>query len=104
MLIPKGIHRPYQLDVSDRHKAIIRSIKYSDDGADELMVKPGMTSLDLIEPIRNITKKPVGVYQTSGEWLGIGAPGSLEETYHIFKRAGACYMITYGARRLCRSQ
>ena len=102
MKIPKGIHRPYQLDVSDRHKAIIRSIKYSDDGADELMVKPGMTSLDLIEPIRNITKKPVGVYQTSGEWLGIGAPGSLEETYHIFKRAGACYMITYGARQLCQ--
>ena len=67
------------------------------------MVKPGMTSLDLIEPIRNITKKPVGVYQTSGEWLGIGAPGSLEETYQVFKRAGACFMITYGARRLCRS-
>jgi len=102
MKIPKGIHRPYQLDVSDRHKAIIRSIKYSDDGADELMVKPGITSLDLIEPIRNITKKPVGVYQTSGEWLGIGAPGSLEETYQIFKRAGACYMITYGARQLCQ--
>ena len=101
MKIPKGIHRPYQLDVSDRHKAIVRSIKYSDDGADELMVKPGITSLDLIEPIRNITKKPVGAYQTSGEWLGL-ATGSLEETYHIFKRAGACYMITYGARRLCR--
>lgn len=102
MKISKGIHRPYQLDVHDRHKAIARSIKYSDDGADELMVKPGITSLDLIEPIKNITKKPVGVYQTSGEWLGIGAPGSLEETYHVFKRAGADYMITYGARRLAR--
>ena len=102
MKISKGIHRPYQLDIHDRHKAIARSIKYSDDGADELMVKPGITSLDLIEPIKNITKKPVGVYQTSGEWLGIGAPGSLEETYHVFKRAGADYMITYGARRLVR--
>jgi len=103
MKIPKGIHRPYQLDVSDRHNAIVRSTKYSDDGADELMVKPGMTSLDLIYFIKNITKKPVGVYQTSGEWLGIGAPGSLEETYQVFKRAGADFMITYGARRLCRS-
>ena len=66
------------------------------------MLKPGITSLDLIQGIKKATDKPVGVYQTSGEWLGIGAPGSLEETYHIFKRAGADYMITYGARRLAR--
>ena len=102
MKISKGIHRPYQLDVHDREGAINRSIKYSNDGADELMVKPGITSLDLIKPIKEATNKPVGVYQTSGEWLGLGAPGSLEETYHIFKRAGADYMITYGARRLAR--
>ena len=102
MKIPKGIHRPYQLDVHDREGAINRSIKYSNDGANELMVKPGMTSLDLIKPIKEATGKPCGAYQTSGEWLGIGAPGSLEETYHIFKRAGADYMITYGARRLTR--
>ena len=102
MKISKGIHRPYQLDVSDKAAAINRSIKYSKDGADELMLKPGITSLDLIQGIKKATDKPVGVYQTSGEWLGIGAPGSLEETYHIFKRAGADYMITYGARRLAR--
>ena len=102
MKIPKGIHRPYQLDVSDRHKAIVRSTKYSDDGADELMVKPGMTSLDLIYFIKNITKKPVGVYQTSGEYVGIGAPGSLLETYKVFERAGADFMITYGARDLVK--
>ena len=102
MKIPKGIHRPYQLDVSDRFGAIERSVKYAKDGADELMVKPGITSLDLIGPIKYFTRKKVGAYQTSGEYLGIGEPGNLEETYHVFKRAGADYMITYGARRLCR--
>jgi len=100
MQISKGIFRSYQLDVDDREGAIERSVKYSNDGADELMVKPGITSLDLIKPIKEATGKPVGAYQTSGEWLGIGAPGSLEETYDVFKRAGCDYMITYGARRL----
>ena len=54
MKIEKGIHRPYQLDVSDRRGALHRSIKYSDDGADELMVKPGMTSLDLIRDRKSV--------------------------------------------------
>jgi porphobilinogen synthase len=100
MKIEKGIHRPYQLDVSDRQGALHRSIKYKDDGADELMVKPGMTSLDLIGDIKMFSHKPTGVYQTSGEYLGIGAPGSLLETYKVFERAGADFMITYGARDL----
>ena len=101
MGIEKGIERPYQLDVSSRADAIQRSIDYANDGADELMVKPGMTSIDLIRDIKNATNKPCGVFQTSGEYLGIGAPGSLLETYKIFKRAGADYMISYGARDLC---
>lgn len=100
MKIEKGIHRPYQLDIDDRFGAIERSVKYAKDGADELMVKPGITSLDLIGPIKYFTRKKVGAYQTSGEYLGIGEPGSLLETYKVFERAGADYMITYGARDL----
>ena len=100
MAIPKGIERPYQLDVSDKAGAIKRSIKYAQDGADELMVKPGMTSIDLIYGIKKATGKPCGAYQVSGEWLGIGAPGSLRVRYEVFKRACADFMITYGARRL----
>ena len=101
MGIEKGIVRPYQLDVSDRDKAIIKSVKYADDGADELMVKPGMTSIDLIGPIKQITGKPCGAFQVSGEWLSITTPEQLLETYHVFDRAGADYMISYGARKLC---
>ena len=101
MGIEKGIVRPYQLDVSDRDKAIIKSVKYADDGADELMVKPGMTSIDLIGPIKQITGKPCGAFQVSGEWLSITTPEQLLETYHVFERADADYMISYGARKLC---
>ena len=101
MGIKKGIVRPYQLDVSDREGAIQRSVKYSNDGADELMIKPVFTGIDLIQEIKQRTDKPVGVFQTSGEWLGIKDDlGILKETYEIFKRAGADYMITYGARQL----
>ncbi len=103
MKIEKGIYRPYQLDISDRQGAINRSIKYREDGADELMIKPGMTGIDLISDIKHFNyNTPVGVYQTSGEYVGIGAPGSLLETYKVFERAGADFMITYGARDLVK--
>ena len=103
MKIEKCIYRPYQLDVADRQGAINRSIKYREDGADELMIKPGMTGIDLISDIKHFNYgTPVGVYQTSGEYVGIGAPGSLLETYKVFKRAGADFMITYGARDLVK--
>ena len=105
--VEKGIHRDYQLEVSDRQGAIERSIKYAKDGADYLMVKPGMTSIDLIHDIKKSVRDathgielPVGVFQTSGEWSALESTEQLKETYNIFKRAGADYMISYGARLL----
>ena len=99
--IKPGIYRPYQLDVEDRKGALNRAVKYREDGADELMVKPGMTSIDLISDIKQFNYgTPVGVYQTSGEWLGIHTEDNLKETYKVFKRAGADFMISYGARNL----
>ncbi len=109
--VEKGIHRSYQLDVNDRELAICRSQKYHRDGADMLMVKPGMTSIDLIRPIKEATgySVPVGVYQTSGEYIGLQrngwlVPEMLKETHDVFKRAGASYMITYGARELLKQK
>ena len=71
------------------------------------MVKPGLTSLDLIAPIAEQTGKPVGAYQVSGEYASllalaekglINRDAALLETWHVFRRAGAAYLITYGAR------
>ena len=102
-----GDRRHYQLDVRNRNGAINASLRCAEEGADLLMVKPGMTSLDLIRPINEQTGLQVGAYQVSGEYAGmvllaeqelIKFDEALLETWHVFKRAGAQYIITYGAR------
>jgi porphobilinogen synthase len=103
-----GTREHYQIDVRNRTDAINSSIRCANEGADLLMVKPGMTSLDLIGPIKESTGRLVGAYQVSGEYAGLCALGrdgladfdaALMETWHVFRRAGAAYIITYGARR-----
>ena len=102
-----GDRRHYQLDVRNRTDAINASLRCAEEGADLLMVKPGMTSLDLIQPIKEQTGRQVGAYQVSGEYAGLALLAeqglikfeeALLETWHVFKRAGAQYIITYGAR------
>jgi porphobilinogen synthase len=102
-----GNRRHYQIDVRARFDAIESSVRCADEGADLLMVKPGMTSIDLIRPIADATGKPVGAYQVSGEYaslLALAERGfadfntAYQETLHVFRRAGASYVITYGAR------
>jgi porphobilinogen synthase len=103
-----GTRQHYQIDVRARTDAIQSSVRCAEEGADLLMVKPGMTSLDLIAPIREATGRLVGAYQVSGEYAGLCALGRdgladfdavLLETWQVFRRAGAAYVITYGARR-----
>ncbi len=103
-----GDRRHYQIDVRARRDAIASSVRCAEEGADLLMVKPGMTSIDLIAPIASATGKPVGAYQVSGEYaslVSLAAQGltnfdaALLETWHVFRRAGAAYVITYGARQ-----
>jgi porphobilinogen synthase len=103
-----GNRRHYQIDVRARRDAIGSSIRCAAEGADLLMVKPGITSLDLIGPIAEATRAPVGAYQVSGEYAGLVAlaergltdfDAALAETLHVFRRAGAAFVITYGARR-----
>jgi porphobilinogen synthase len=102
-----GDRRHYQLDVRNRSDALAASRRCAEEGADLLMVKPGLTSLDLIRPINEQTGRQVGAYQVSGEYAGlvllaeqglIKFEEALLETWHVFKRAGAQYIITYGAR------
>jgi porphobilinogen synthase len=102
-----GDRRHYQLDVRNRSDALASSIRCAEEGADLLMVKPGLTSLDLIRPIHECTQLQVGAYQVSGEYAGMSLlaeqglikfEDALLETWYVFKRAGAQYIITYGAR------
>ena len=105
---PKGYDRSsYQLPVNDRSKAIQSSIINAAQGANYLMVKPGMTSIDLIQEIKAETLLSTGAYQVSGEFAslklldsqGLGKyPDLLMESLNVFSRAKADYIITYGAR------
>ncbi len=106
-----GDRRHYQIDVRSRTDAVQSSVRCAEEGADLLMVKPGLTSIDLIEPIREATGKLVGAYQVSGEYASLCALAraglttfdlALVETWHVFRRAGAAYIITYGARHARR--
>lgn len=102
-----GDRKQYQIDVRNRADALNASIRCAEEGADLLMIKPGMPALDLIAPIKEATGLQVGAYQVSGEYAGlhymaenglIDFNAALLESWHCFKRAGAQYIITYGAR------
>ena len=106
-----GDRKHYQIDVRARTDAIASSVRCAAEGADLLMVKPGMTSIDLIRPIQEATGRLVGAYQVSGEYAGLVAlaqqkltdfDAALAETWHVFRRAGAAYIISYGARHARR--
>jgi len=106
-----GDRRHYQIDVRARTDAIESSVRCAKEGADLLMVKPGLTSLDLIGPIHEATGRLVGAYQVSGEYAGLVAlarqgltdfDAAIAETWHVFRRAGAAFIVSYGARHARR--
>ena len=110
---PKKFDRSsYQLPVHDRKKAIQSSITNAKQGASFLMVKPGITSIDLIREIKNKTKLPTGAYQVSGEYASLlylskNKLGDFEKLYKesllAIHRAGANFIITYGARDIVKN-
>jgi porphobilinogen synthase len=102
-----GDRKSYQLDVRNRSDALASSRRCAEEGADLLMVKPGQPSADLIRPIQEQTGLPVGAYQVSGEYTSLvllaekdflNFDAGLVESWYNLRRAGASYIITYGAR------
>jgi porphobilinogen synthase len=102
-----GDRRSYQLDVRNRTDALASSRRCAEEGADLLMVKPGQPSADLIWHIHEQTGLPVGAYQVSGEYTSlvllarekfVDFDAALLESWYNLRRAGASYIITYGAR------
>ena len=109
---PKGFDRSsYQLPVIHRKKAVESSIVNAAQGANYLMVKPGMTSIDLIADIKKETLLPTGAYQVSGEFASLqllhknklgNYQDLLFESLQVFARAKADFIITYGARDIAK--
>tara|TARA_Y100000589_G_scaffold169824_1_gene161424 strand:- start:5867 stop:6868 length:1002 start_codon:yes stop_codon:yes gene_type:complete len=103
--IPKN-KDSYQMDPSNAKEALIECALDQFEGADIMMVKPGLSYLDIIYRLSNFSNKPIAAYNVSGEYSMIKAAaikGWIEErdvvleTLLSFKRAGAKLILTYHA-------
>lgn len=102
----KGSRNTYQMDPANPREALAESLQDETEGADMLMVKPGLAYLDVLAHIRAHTLRPLAVYQVSGEYAMIKASaqaGVIDEqavaleSLLAFKRAGADLIISYYA-------
>ena len=106
----KGNKKTYQMDFKNSQEALREVSLDIKEGADMVMVKPGLPYLDIIKIVKDNYKIPVIAYQVSGEY-SIIANGiknriinekSIIETLISFKRAGANAIITYFANKILK--
>ncbi|WP_316901389.1 porphobilinogen synthase [Pseudodesulfovibrio indicus] len=99
-----GDRKTYQMDPPNSREAMREAAADLEEGADILMVKPGMPYLDIVRQVRDNFDTPVAVYQVSGEYSQIKAAalngwidemGVVMESLVAFKRAGADLILTY---------
>jgi porphobilinogen synthase len=107
----KGDRRAYQMNPMNGREALRESDIDEAEGADMLMVKPGLPYLDVLMQIRQRSLLPLAVYQVSGEYAMIkfaAQAGAIDEhrvvreTLGAFKRAGADLILTYFAMDIAR--
>ncbi len=104
----KGDKKTYQMDFSNNQEALREIALDIKEGADMVMVKPGMPYLDIIKSVKENFKIPVFAYQVSGEYSliknGINKKiineNSIIESLMSFKRAGASAIVTYFADKI----
>lgn len=98
----------YQIDPARPTDALASSQRDAEEGADILMVKPGLPYLDVLADLSKQIPLPWAVYQTSGEQAAIDLlarhdlirrDAAQRETWLAFKRAGASMIVSYAARR-----
>jgi len=107
----KGNKKTYQMDPANSDEAIREVSLDIEEGADMVMVKPGMPYLDIVRRVKHELEYPTFAYQVSGEYAMIKAAvanGWLDgdavmmESLLAFKRAGADGILTYFARDAAR--
>lgn len=108
--VPKD-KKTYQMDPANRFEAIRETQMDVDEGADIVMVKPGLPYLDIVREIKNDVDVPVAVYQVSGEYAMLKAAAEkgwldhdsvMMEQLIAIKRAGANLMASYFAKDVAR--
>jgi porphobilinogen synthase len=104
--IPKD-KKTYQMDYHNRLEAIRETRMDIEEGADIVMVKPGIAYLDIVREVKNMSEVPVAVYQVSGEYCMIKAAAEkgwidhdavMMEQVTAIKRAGADLIASYFAK------
>ena len=104
----KGNKKNYQMDFRNSNEAIREVALDIKEGADMVMVKPGMPYLDIIKTVKDNFKIPVLAYQVSGEYSllsnsikkGLIDKNAILESLIAFKRAGASAIVSYYADRI----
>ena len=104
----KGDKKTYQMDFKNSSEALREVALDIKEGADLIMVKPGMPYLDIINKVKNNFKIPVIAYQVSGEYSmlvnainkGLLNQDAIIESLIAFKRSGATGIVTYFADKI----
>ncbi|MEM7570476.1 MAG: porphobilinogen synthase [Pseudomonadota bacterium] len=105
----KGDKRTYQMDPANTNEALREVALDLQEGADTVMVKPGMPYLDIIQRVKQKYRVPTFAYQVSGEYAMVMAAvqngwldenAAMLESLMCFKRAGADGVLTYFAPKL----
>ncbi|ATA92308.1 delta-aminolevulinic acid dehydratase [Capnocytophaga canimorsus] len=108
--IPKD-KRTYQMDYHNRLEAIRETRMDIEEGADIVMVKPGLCYLDIVREVKNMSEVPVAVYQVSGEYAMLKAAAEkgwlnhdavMLEQVTAIKRAGADIIASYFAKDVAK--
>jgi porphobilinogen synthase len=106
-----GDKKTYQMDYANSDEALKEVAMDLSEGADAVMVKPGMPYLDIVQRVAETFRVPTFAYQVSGEYAMMQAAianGWLDEdraileTLHGFKRAGCAGVLTYFAPKAAR--
>ncbi len=106
-----GDKRTYQMDPANLREALVEIALDEAEGADWLMVKPGLPYLDVVRLVREHTALPVAAYHVSGEYAMLKAAAEkgwldfdrcLLESLLSLRRAGADFILSYGALEAAR--
>jgi porphobilinogen synthase len=107
----KGDKRTYQMDPANTDEALREVALDIAEGADMVMVKPGMPYLDIVRRVADTFRVPTFAYQVSGEYAMLAAAAQagwldgdkvMMESLMAFKRAGCAGVLTYFAPRAAR--
>lgn len=107
----KGDKKTYQMDPANSTEALREAELDTAEGADILMVKPGLPYLDIIYRLKEMSTLPIAAYNVSGEYAMVKAAAQngwidndkvILETLTCFRRAGADIILTYFAKEAAR--